>query len=1043
MDSKRNRFALVAFVYFLFSWCTFAGTISLSTDISLPAPNPDPNEEITAWIHTDESLLFMSLGVYVNGDATITSAMSEADCNDFGWQNGWGSNPEIDPNGWVRVNGLTWAADANDIVGYFKFRYNSGQVYVYIDQENSLAGNWGNNFTFSDEALLFGQIELPPLQEPNEPTPLLIQCPLGSSRPQRGESENFDGWTEELGRDMEELDSEPNIIEIDSDITTNQIWTSDNNYYITAETVNVQALLVIEPNTLVIFGYNCAMLVNNGGTLSSRGTPDKPIIYTCDGLYFYYPERLGYYWFYYSGAYYYYCPIYIEETASPATTITYSFIEGATVGITTENIRLDNPIENNYLFGNRYGILEYGSKLTDIRNNLCFFSDYSGIEVYLSDASNVSDANSIITIENNTCDAYQYCGITVHGAADANEIPTVNLLNNIVSESYWYGLNIGGGPMWLLIANTGYFDNWANKNIEEIEEYNPVEANDFPYTFGERFYEMHYLVQDCNFIDAGVEYIEQTPLIGMTTDANSVPDYNFVDLGFHYPNWDYSSDTGGFTDTDFDINGITDVNDLLVITDQWLDFVTPGSEGDLNTDGEINFTDFALFAANWQNIQGEPNMIPIISGDPNTGWIDVGVSGYAPDTQQMFLLADGKFIGDIFGFQSGDTRGMDISEFGSGIHDLKVIGIGTTGDVACSYIQQIEFPSFLTNCMLPQTYEPNEPLYFAGNNTETEDITVNVYADGGDLVWSQTYNTANGIFDSIPAEITAQHEIDYVVFSVNGEGFTATRTTDATESLITSGDLQALIILPDPELRKTDAKHLSKVQKAFKSRGIKYKKLVDQSATFNSIRRCTLSNPHIKYLYIDAHGDCWLGDPFGTIVYRTWVQLANERAVSLKRSDFVDPNSAPPWCADLEGWENRAYSFLQMGFANLEFVQLDVCFSGRLKINAADQLVVGQAGEIGFFDGPHSDMSIALGIYDTSESRVYQGWYKKFWSGKTETDYQKWTRIEWERLGEGDYLYDALWYTVGQQTEFNENAPVNNYRLKGQGSLGNIRLSSN
>lgn len=124
--------------------------------------------------------------------------------------------------------------------------------------------------------------------------------------------------------------------------------------------------------------------------------------------------------------------------------------------------------------------------------------------------------------------------------------------------------------------------------------------------------------------------------------------------------------------------------------------------------------------------------------------------------------------------------------------------------------------------------------------------------------------------------------------------------------------------------------------------------------------------------------------------------------------------------------------------------EFDTCFSGRLKINAMGQLVVGQPGQIGLFDGPHSDMSIALGMADISESRVYHGWYNEFSSGRiTESASQKWTRILWERLGECDDLNDALVYTINQQTDFGPDAPVNNYRLKGQGFLDDVWLYSN
>lgn len=106
-------------------------------------------------------------------------------------------------------------------------------------------------------------------------------------------------------------------------------------------------------------------------------------------------------------------------------------------------------------------------------------------------------------------------------------------------------------------------------------------------------------------------------------------------------------------------------------------------------------------------------------------------------------------------------------------------------------------------------------------------------------------------------------------------------------------------------------------------------------------------------------------------------------------------------------------------------------------------MIEGPSGQQGLFDVPHSDMSIALGMGETGRSRVYQGWFGEaigqYWPW--ESEYQKWTRLEWEELGNGENLYWALMHVISQQTEFGPDAPVNNYRLKGQGSLMDIELS--
>jgi hypothetical protein len=139
-----------------------APPIYLTCDTNTPVPN----QEVTVYVHTDTPLLCMGVGTYLVGDATITSAMSKADCNNFGWDNGWNCEPYIDPNGYVSIGGVRWVSDANGTVGYFKFRYHSGQISLYVDQENSTAYSWDgtscSQIPFSQEILLIGR-------DPDEP----------------------------------------------------------------------------------------------------------------------------------------------------------------------------------------------------------------------------------------------------------------------------------------------------------------------------------------------------------------------------------------------------------------------------------------------------------------------------------------------------------------------------------------------------------------------------------------------------------------------------------------------------------------------------------------------------------------------------------------------------------------------------------------------------------------------------------------------------------------------------------------------------------
>ncbi|NLH17805.1 MAG: right-handed parallel beta-helix repeat-containing protein [Phycisphaerae bacterium] len=337
------------------------------------------------------------------------------------------------------------------------------------------------------------------------------------------------------------------VMKIDSDITTNQVWNNKTAYYIMKD-IGLKALLVIEPGTTVINGPNGGLFVSHGGTLIAEGTPDKPVIFTFDDLYFNFPKEVGYYWqrlaSKVSHGPYSYCPIVVTPTASIATTIRYCMIEGADTGILIMDIRLKHPIENNYLCGNNTGICEIGPRLTDIRNNLCFYND-AGIAIWLQNVEDLPDPDFTLKIENNTCDSGRSNGIGIQGVSKPDKAPGVALINNIVSNYDQYGLNLVGEFKRLTIRNTGYYGNRANINIEYMfDEENPIKTDQYPFTpvagsnaFPGGPWAHHYLKPDCPFVDAGDELVENTPYKGMSTNANGSPDKDKVDLGFHRIDW--------------------------------------------------------------------------------------------------------------------------------------------------------------------------------------------------------------------------------------------------------------------------------------------------------------------------------------------------------------------------------------------------------------------------------------------------------------------------------------------------------------------------
>jgi hypothetical protein len=576
--------------------------------------------------------------------------------------------------------------------------------------------------------------------------------------------------------------------------------------------------------------------------------------------------------------------------------------------------------------------------------------------------------------------------------------------------------------------------------VEIVDPYagEPVYLTEDPFVFGYDKYPL-FLDPNCPLMNAGYGFIDEYPdLLGKASciyvipDTNyyfGMPDANRVNIGFHYFDWNFvNAGDGNSLSADLNQDMIVNFGDFAVLAGGWLT--------------TYDISDMSTMADEWLEI-GEPNIQLQIYGDGNNGYVEVGASGYTPDTLRVFLLADGQYVGEIFGFWDGDALEVDVSEYGSGEHQIKAVSINSEREVTCSNITSIEFACPLNYCFLLSTYEPNKPLHFSAFNPSAEEVTVNVYADCNNLVWSQTYS-GSSILDSIPAEITSQNEIDYVSFNKSGGG-SVLKTSDA-DPKESASSVKALIIFAMPLIDiPFYFDSVWRVQAAFKERGIKYARLSRKNATYAKIKEYARN---IKYMYICAHGNYRLR---GSKVLRTVVSLYDWPAVSVIRSEFP-PSEVPSWCEYLEPqWENTVNTFYSMGFANLEFAYFECCYSGRLTINADNQLVEGQRGRFDTLPPEEmliSDMSVALGMHpEFFETRAYQGWYDKSKSKLIPIpcwpfshDYEKWTRDMWQRLGAGDTVGEAMGFAMSRQTNNDPNAPLNTFRFKGNGDIVNIRL---
>jgi hypothetical protein len=862
--------------------------------------------------------------------------------------------------------------------------------------------------------------------------------------------------------------SEPNTVVIDGNIVTNQFWSADNIYLVDGD-VDIQAMLVIEPGTEIQLTTDSLLRVNNGGTLISVGEPDNPILYTSQYDDPYQDE-------------YCYIAICVDETALLSTRIEYNWIEYAVAGILTNNIRLDSIIQNNYLFKNIYGIYENGALHTDIINNLIMESEESSIEIYMESLDGVADSNTLVQIANNTCDGNHEKGIEIHGVDDAGNAGMAILGNNIITRASYYGIGFLDGHLNWSVYNTGYGNNFMNKNFD-FAEFDPVEVEDNPYRSGPGPYDHLFLNQNCAFIDAGYEYIEETTLIGKTTDINSMPDCNKIDLGFHHPNWNYSNtgstslkadfdndytvDLNDLSDFasywlydydenyrrwywDFDDSAAIDFNDLKIIADYWLeyfdfyeyadfasfwqqqvDYRFQNTMYDLNEDDYVDWQDFAILASEWQKTKESPYLAinPSVSGDPCnlSGIVTIWVNGANDKTEDAFVLMDGRVLGRRFGFEDGYGFELETYAFDNGKHNIKIVTSDQNGIITVSQPKTVCFNNDLYCLNMGDDYEQNRDYSIHAMYSGSNNLMIDIIDIEGNVLWTDTF--AENIDAIIPTSIFDSNALYEVIISETGillENYDSwiKKVGKKFKPKQANPSTKALIICPDKKVTKRKYECIQKAIKAFEQKGINYVVLYKNNAHYSNMAFCLEELP-VKYLYFIGHGNYEVAGK-----YRTAIELADGVVFSAKRSDF-DPNNIPGWCEDIGKYDKKGKSLLAMNIpiGKIKIAYFDSCYSGRLKFTQGLDLIEGLPDKYGFSDPSPSDMCLALRMGYTDQ--IYKCWYDKCYAIDLFTYHVTWSNNFWYRLGLSDSVQEAIDYTINHTPGILlKHGPHKNYRLK-------------
>jgi hypothetical protein len=156
--------------------------------------------------------------------------------------------------------------------------------------------------------------------------------------------------------------------------------------------------------------------------------------------------------------------------------------------------------------------------------------------------------------------------------------------------------------------------------------------------------------------------------------------------------------------------------------------------------------------------------------------------------------------------------------------------------------------------------------------------------------------------------------------------------------------------------------------------------------------------------------------------------LTGGYVISDKVSNYP-PGSAPSWLKPLPAAvEKTIKTWKEMDFLDLRLVTFDACWNGHLRINSSGQLVENTNNDW------RGDMTEAFNLY--YDDSFFFSWFDKWNSGCT-SEFSKFSRNIWRKMGEGYSLQYGLNYAIVQaHSEYFDGKtrdPRYEYRLFGQG----------
>ncbi|UCD06852.1 MAG: hypothetical protein JSW41_03360, partial [Candidatus Aenigmatarchaeota archaeon] len=715
--------------------------------------------------------------------------------------------------------------------------------------------------------------------------------------------------------------------------------------------------------------------------------------------------------------------ILIERSSSTKSRLTNIYVYGSYNGLLVDQ-QLEYPIKNCYIQGCYNGIVSFG-EIEVSNNQVTFFGMLSdGISPYEGEGiAFVSESgDGTIVFEgvdyecwNNVVDSGDR-GVVAYGVASPNDPPTLRVVNTAVADC---NVAFNGFDAWLGfdINYPGLYNNNYINNFPELPVDNPVyEVND-PLVIDPNDYRI-FLDPNSAFVNGGWGYPE-VMYSGWTTRADGIPDSNKIDIWMHHQT---NRLVKGPT-ANLNLDDVVDELDLAELCSCWMEMVPDPMDicklGDLNGDGKVDFIDFSIFAGQWLFNEMSIEIVDletsqVLSPNNISGYIGIRLKDVNPLAISVSTYLDNLLRGTtIFGWNDTDYVSIDTDMFSNGWHTIRMVSCDLYGNIINHEPIKVCFNNLLYKTSGDGYFHPGEDYKLSGFYNGGGSVEATLKSSSGSVIWSDKYS---GSFNTVVIPGSTFGTRKFCELTITETGGMAKSSSGVTKKDLTKkfkqsdypGIVRMAIILPNKDVFRRRRPAIFECADSCNLRGVIWAVLYHHDVNEENLR-FLYNKGSLRYIYWCGHANSHVGrdmrqgiagvERTHTVCWQYqksgWWDLFNnwhERGVFSYTRQTVAEGAPLPGGYDQTGLDLRTFNMYDS--MNKKLVFVDGCNSAVFWDMAGSYGVFNQVDQI--YIGWRIEVLVSTGLIELLLNTT-EG-----------------VRLFWYRMGQGDTVFNALYYTSSQ-----------------------------